>query len=499
MTLSTKAMRSQSPPNGDWASAEHDAEWLYPRACGDKSTQDKRLRSRGLIRTVPFRGPDARSVQTAIHEAFGHLFKTMGLTSRRDSPDPRYSECLGLQEAWVPLRKVHKDSRLRFLSPAELYTPASWDVSFLHSVAMKAAEPRLFITHADAYIQGYESYESGWAWQGIREMDRVCPTFTDSQKVKEADAMEHCWLWNEQLDEPPSATTSLNMRIDRHRMVSTSPALLSERSHQAHRSVSPVVVSRKSPMLADRRAPRPPRIRTASVPVVPAACASPASTLRRVFSHGQSRHSSPLTRGPFQAGVRKRRRATRSPSRLHFTPRWTASPSPMPFVAYDRQVTRGMTPLAYATPYSNAPLQELRPMRSSSVARSGTDQLHIEYATDELFDIEIYESASDDSYHDEESDNDDDDDDDNESMSSDEEIMTHVRRNSQLRQLPEDEPWPGIEDRQHPSDRENVDPAQVSETDRQSNTSSQPSEYPSTVLVRPDNENDDMEFLIHED
>jgi hypothetical protein len=488
MTLSSATMRSQSPFGGDWAVAEHDAERLYPRASNDKSTQDRRLRSRGLIKTVSFRGPDAGSVQAAIHEAFGSVFGTMNMAPQRRQDDPRLSKYLGLKESWVPLRKIHKDSRLRFLGAAEMLTPTLWDVSFLHSVVMKAATPRLFITHPDAYVQDYEAYESGWTWQRIREMTRVSLGVSESQETKEADAMEHCWLWNEQLDETLVASTPLNMRQNRQR-VSASPAVISA-PEQPWRSVSPFAVRGPSPALSGRRAPRPPHIRTASVPTPMATNESPASaSRRRIASHGQSRHSSPFARGPSSQGIQKRRR-TRSPSYPHYTPRWTSSPSPMMSARDDRQVTRGLTPLAYATPFSNAPLQELRTFRGSSVARSGTSHVPIEYATDELFDMEIYDSGSDESYHEH---------DDEESISSGE-IVTHPSLGSheshRQPQLPEDDPWPGIEDQERPqSDGENIDPDGAQ--DMASEGSSQPSEYPSTQRAWP--EDDKAEFQIHED
>ncbi|TWU72402.1 hypothetical protein ED733_001508 [Metarhizium rileyi] len=480
-TLSSTNLPSQSP-FGDWTVSNHDVEWLHPRACGDRSTQDKRLRSRGLIQTVSFHGPDARSVRAAIHEAFDPIFRTLGIVPRRRSNNPRLSSYFGLQESWAPLRKVHKDSRLRFLSAAEMLSPTSWDVNLLHSVAMKSAEPRLFITHPGAYIQDYEAYESGWAWQRIREMDRVSSDVSESQQVKEADALEHCWLWNEQLDEAPSIPTSLNMRQRRERI--SSPALNSP--EQPWRSVSPAAGRNPSPMLSSGRriATQPPRFRTASVPVATQPTISAASRCR-IASHGvqqQSRHSSPLARGPCQ-GIQKRRR-TRSPSYLHHTPRWTASPSPMPSAINDRQITHGMTPPAYATPFSNAPLQELRPLRGSSVARSGTtSHVPLEYPTEEQFEVEIYDS-SDDSYRDEQA-----------SLSSDEIASRHSIQIGHGQQLPEDEPWPGIEDQDHdhPSNGENVDPDELRVD---SDGSSQPSEYPSTQRAWP---GDDAGFKIHED
>ncbi|KAK9445508.1 hypothetical protein VB005_00620 [Metarhizium brunneum] len=478
MTLSSATLRSQSPFGGDWTVSDHDAEWLYPRACGDKSTQDKRLRSRGLIQTVSFYGPDARSVQAGIHEAFGSVFRTMGTTPRRQSTDPRLSRYLGLQESWAPLRKVRKESRLRFLSAAEMLTPTLWDVGFLHSVAMKSAEPRLFITHPDAYIQDYEAYESGCAWQRVREMDRVSPDVSESQQVKEADAMEHCWLWNEQLDEAPSIPTSLNMRQRRQHPVS--PALVS--LEQPWRSVSPAAIRHPSPMLSSGRrpAPRLPHIRTASAPLTAQPTPSAASR-RSIVSHGvqPSRHSSPFGRGSHQ-GIQKRR-STRSPSYLHHTPRWTASPSPMPSAINDRQVTRGMTPPAYATPFSNAPLQELRPIRGGSVARSAVSHVAMEYPTDERFEVEIYDSGEE-SYHDGQ-----------ESISSSEDMTRPSIKPGHAEQLPEDEPWPGIEDQEGSSNGENVDP---DDPQGDSEGSSQPSEYPSTQRAWP---GDEMGFTIHED
>jgi hypothetical protein len=89
----------------------------------------------------------------------------------------------------------------------------------------------------------------------------------------------------------------------------------------------------------------------------------------------------------------------------------------------------------------------------------------------------------------------------------------HGQGHIRPRTLPEDEPWPGIED--HMSNGENVDPLSTEidiadEVDEQSNVSSQPSEYPSTQRAWHKDENqrresslgedlDDVEFEIHED
>jgi hypothetical protein len=105
------------------------------------------------------------------------------------------------------------------------------------------------------------------------------------------------------------------------------------------------------------------------------------------------------------------------------------------------------------------------------------------------FDIQIYESESEDAGFD-----------DGDSSGSAEEV-THAqpRRSESLRHhamLPEDEPWPGIEDRElNGSDGENVDPAIE---DVASEASSQPSEYPSTQRAWPE-VGVEGGFLIHED
>lgn len=479
MTYSARAMRSQSPSYGDWATADHDAEWLLPRACGDKSAIDKRLRSRGLIRKVSVKGRDARSVQVAMHTAFGDTWAEMELPTSPQSADSRLSNFMGLRSTWVPLRKIHKDSRLRFLSPAEMQNPTLWDVQFLNSVMMRASEPRVFVTHAEAYLQDYQAYETGWTWQKVRELTRVYPGLSESQEVPEADALEEYWSWSESMDEAPTAQTSMSQRNERQRRSTSSPSQQHFTMARSFRSSSPLVATGQ---LRDRRGSRPPHIRTVSVPMGTTGHPSPALSRRRVVSHGQSRRSSPSVRGISQFAVMKRRR-TRSPSYARHTPRWTASPSPMPIGITDRQHVRGTTPFAYATPHSNAPLQEVRAIRAGSAAPVPPEYMaDMDYEPDELFEIEVYESDSDGSYDDGESG----------------EIVTHgqadAAHDSQQWQLPEDEPWPGIEDQGHLSDGENIDPK---EPERRSVASSQPSEYPSTQ--QPWLENGATGFYIHED
>ena len=171
---------------------------------------------------------------------------------------------------------------------------------------------------------------------------------------------------------------------------------------------------------------------------------------------------------------------------------------------HERQHVRGTTPFAYATPHSNAPLQEMRPLRTGSSQPMDIEYLRDVHGEDDEgnFDIQIYESESDDlgAF---------DDDGDSAESIQDTEGLTHAqprRPESQLlhptARLPEDEPWPGIEDRQfNGSDGENVDPRQEIEPldDVASDVSSQPSEYPSTQRAWPAGGVDDGGFLIHED
>lgn len=493
-TYSAGLRRSQSPFPGDWAPKDHDAEWLLPKACGDKSVVDKRLRSRGLIRKVSVKGSDARSVLIAFHSVFGETWKAMQMPTLPEIPDPRFSQFLGLQSPWVPLRKVHKDSRLRFLTPAEMLNPTLWDVQFLNSVMMRSSEPRLFITHPDAYLQDLEAYEDGWSWQRVRELTRVYPA-TDSQEVPEGDAKEDHWSWNELYDEPPDVHTSMSLRNERQRG-STSSLSQQRLPSASFRSSSPVVVAPgQALMVRDRRGSRPPHIRTASVPSGAPGHPSPALSRRRVVSHGQSRRSSPSVRGTSQFAITKPQRRTRSPSYARYTPRWTASPSPMPMGLTDRQYVRGTTPFAYATPHSNAPIQDARAVRAGSAAPIPAEYMSdIAHDLDELYEIEIYESESDGSSQDDED------------YRDRAELVTHPQllqgrdsQQQQHRQLPEDEPWPGIEDQEaQPSDGENIDPRDI-DVDRRSEASSQPSGYPSTQSAWPDDQCAQVGFQIHED
>lgn len=479
-TYSAAAMRAQSPFGGEWARG-HDFEWFLPKACGPKGLVDRRLRSRGLVRTISVKGPDARSVQAAMSSVFGEVMRDMRAAasnrSRRQSVSSRAAQFHGLTNDWVPLRKIHKDSRLRFLSPAEMVTPALWDVSFLNSVIMKSSEPRLFVTQPEAYVQDMYAYESGWTWRRLRELPRFYPEVGAPGEIPEADALEEHWAFNDLLDEGSAGRSRSNTPgppVHVKRQLSNSP---SQQYYTTVESMMRSTPSRGTTPAATRPRKKPalPYIRTNSVPPsVPAFC-SP-STSRRVASNGSS-HERHAIQARAPVGITKRRQ-TRSPSRARFTPRWsTKSPSPMVGV----QGVRSTTPFNYATPYSNGPAEWVaEPVQPGYVGGQAGE------SGDEDFDIDIFDDGSFYDYDDDEEGVDDED----ESVGSVEVVPRLLPAGSQ--QLPEDEPWPGIEDRM--SDGENVDPLAV-DGDGDSDMSSQPSEYPSTHAWNGDAGG----FRIHED
>ncbi|MBE3041974.1 hypothetical protein IMZ48_05210, partial [Candidatus Bathyarchaeota archaeon] len=459
-TYSASAMRAQSPFGGEWARG-HDFEWLLPKACGPKSIVDRRLRSRGLVRTISVKGPDARSVQAAMSAVFGGVMRDMRAAaqgrSQRQSVSGRAAQFLGLAHDWVPLRKIHKDSRLRFLSPAEMVTPALWDVQFLNSVAMRASEPRLFVTHPEAYAQDACAYEGGWTWRRLRELPRFYSEVGAPGVIPEADALEEHWAFNELLDEAPGRSRSNTPAPPGAQHMASSP------SQQYFTTVESMF--RSTPSRATTPAPPRPRmkpqlaqIRTGSMP--PAAPFASPSTSRRIISNGSEK--------VINGAVTKR--FTRSPSRARFTPRWsTKSPSPA------LGAIRGTTPFNYATPYSNGPAEGPAYVVGQQ-ADSGDE-----------FDIDIFDEGSFYDYEDEEEEG--------ESEGSVEVVPRLVTGGSHP--LPEDEPWPGIEDRM--SDGENVDPKEGGvdgdvDGEGDSEMSSQPSEYPSTQAW-----NGETGFRIHED
>ncbi|CAN8105883.1 unnamed protein product [Discula destructiva] len=408
----------------EWAG--EDSDWLLPRACVPGRVIDQRLRSRGLIKNVSLRDGDARTVQIAVGNAFRSVLRLIpNLTSLRSpyAPDSRVDRFFGLQQLWVPLRKVHKDSRLRLLSPAELLTPVLWNASFLmDSVVMKATGVhRLYITQPEAYLQdshlfNYEDAEPSWTWQRLREFARVYPESqgsTGDSEVPEADAHELYWSHNARLDEPSrSRQPSLSPLQERAVTISRTSDGSAEQfftgpSNPTTSMMSPVLALAHSPFVPrDRMGSHPPSsVRAGSVPPLsPPIISSPRNTRRTcsfaiipsLAGPSYQRHTSPLVTSrasprlaagvhpsPLSIITKHRRRSTRSPSvrGMHNTPRWSnrsysRSPSVGPFQhIYAKDPVRGerrVTPLAYATPHSNAPPDYLAPrLHSRSISRNG--------------------------------------------------------------------------------------------------------------------------------
>ncbi|KAI1865884.1 uncharacterized protein JN550_008142 [Neoarthrinium moseri] len=538
---SSTTTEPQSPGFSEWAGPELESEWLLPRACPPGKTIDQRLRSRGLVKTVTVRGPDARSVQQAISAAFGTVFRTFSRMQANvyhgSTTHHRVSKFFGLQQPWVPLRKIHKDSRLRFLTPAEMVTPASWDVPFLsNSVVMKATGAhRLFITQPEAYLQDQDAYDNGWSWQRLRELSRVYPDSQSSQQdVPEADAMEDYWTWNDSLDEQtPSQNSALSLSLRQAaqpRLRSITPSQAQVFASRSGLSAS-LTTSRSraaSPMILKERKssiPRPIYVRTTSMPPVLPPMASPSQAKRRIATatfgnirpFPYERRSSPQVLRASTGSARvlmkeSRRRATRSPSaplsaRLRNTPRWSthsASPMPEPFAIIGppsdaEAACRQTTPFYYATPYSNAPFVEPRPSRGvidpDDDHGSGTDYSYkesVDDSEDEDYDAPmldlghprpIYESGEEDC-----------------------QAAQHP--------LPEDEIWPGIEDEENRNPEDlaldsvgiYVDDDAMSDIldadgsnhllEGDSQNSSAPSEYPITQSAWVD---DPKEFKVYED
>ena len=355
--------------NASRTDVSHQRPWLMPRACGLQSKIDSRLRSRGLVKTVLIRGPDARDVQAAMLSAFGELLQTIandpfGNSAHRSTIPQSLSHFLGLRSFWVPLRKVHKDSCLRFLNTSEMVTPALWTTQFLSSsVAMRSTGTRrLYVTQPDSYIQ-HLGTTTAWSWQKLRQLDRVyCNSSFDH--TPEADANEPCWEFDERLDPSPSVHSSFESHLpltirpvshEKPELASTSYSS-SPLSHDA--SITPTSLSARpinpiSP-LKERHPLRHIHTRTASMPsLIP--LSSPSLSKRRIASFDNDTQSSPV-----RPQALKRLR-TRSPSHPRDTPRWSVGPpSPYPYIEEFTDLKRGTTPFAYATPYSNAPYIERR-------------------------------------------------------------------------------------------------------------------------------------------
>lgn len=453
------------------------------RACGMETVVDKRLRSRGLVRSIQVKGPDAQHVQFAMFEAFEDILHTMssGISSPSKIPKPLrcYREALGA--SWIPLRKLHKDSQLRFLETSEMLTPTLWTASFLAEVSMQQSNiRRLYITNKDGYMQ---NGSEGWTWQKIRHL----PLFNEAShsaassdngfqasrgfKPSQLQIHEPHWHWDERLDGPvvhqTVTTQQLSLTVipaaesDQGQASPTSSRSSSEYSPPL-RSRTPASQALGQPIspLTERNLARPVHGRTTSMPItVPINFRpSPGSQAKRRITSFElnervSHSPSPFAQRHSYSFSAKRQR-TQSPNRPRDTPRWSAEP-PSPYVfEEEREHKRGMTPFAYATPHSNAPYI-YNDRRSMSNVPNDWDIDNEDSPTDE------FET----------------DDNNNEDYMSD---------TDQPHQHEED--WEGVDDltadqvKMEEEDDNNIEARAFSDDDDDalSDTSSTPSEYPST-------------------
>lgn len=326
--------------------AEDAQEWLSPKACGPSGTVYQRLASRGLIRNLTFTGSTSKHILDTISDAFRGVLP---------SGPPSESELLesyqGLREAFLPLRKVRKSTRLRFLTPAEMITSASWTAELLESSAVMKTngQRRLYITTPHAYLQ---SGHHDWTWKSLYQLPaRNSRGEVRPNLVKKGVAIEACWSYNDKLDYVPSLHSSFGSHASR-------------KSHRDSEEQQDIPQQQPMSPLSDAR---PLRQRTVSLPSSETATVA----LKRRAASFETADTAPPSSDPVDVATIKRPRLTTSPEAerrgVGFTPRLSREPpSPFPSDAHmvdsrsqgatssSRAMPRGTMPFAYATPHSNS-------------------------------------------------------------------------------------------------------------------------------------------------
>ncbi|KAF7190793.1 hypothetical protein HII31_07952 [Pseudocercospora fuligena] len=327
-----------------WASSTQD-EWLSPKACGPTGTVFQRLASRGFVHDVEFFSPDAGHILSVISEALDGV-----LSDQATVPSTMLEKYHGLRERFLPLRKVRKSSRLRFLAPAEMVTSTTWNAEFLESsVFMKSnGERRLYLTTPDGYLQ---PPQPGLNWQTLRDLP-LYDADGELQNAQNAGVMiEACWSYNDRLDTAISFHSSFQAAGSPwHRSTAQDPEPLDgDGDHAMSRDAMPQHHDRSVSLAS-----------AASVQIIGY------NTLpkRRVASfEARSPSKEQEERAQY---VMKRRRISSSPELdrrgYNLTPRYSREP-PSPFTSDDigpgrgsqaaSSRARGTTPFAYATPHSH--------------------------------------------------------------------------------------------------------------------------------------------------
>ncbi|KAG9388745.1 hypothetical protein A1F94_001638 [Pyrenophora tritici-repentis] len=380
----------------NWASGPTD-DWLFPKACGSNNLVYKRLQSRGFVRNVTFRGASAKDIQDALSHAFCDVFDYLQYDDSDENP--MIAEYPGLRAPYIPLRKVLKETRLRFLTPAEMSSSALWSAQFLAAGVMmrvSGGKKRLYVTVREAYTQQIDRNEfviMEQSWPELRQLPRYQPD-QDSKMdgndehcqthVPEADAKEACWQFVEAYDAPPASVHS-SFGSAQSLQLSMRPA-----DRQWRRSITPNSILKKrqlrpiSPVSENLRRPSYCRDRTVSTSVVETF--PPGSSKRRYNSSPVKQSFAPqhVSRTPSLSMVRPKRRRVASSSSPQLNqdavvdpqvPIWNATPRrsrepPSPFFSSQPPLQRSTsevtsrpsqrsvavagksTPFAYATPHS---------------------------------------------------------------------------------------------------------------------------------------------------
>lgn len=335
--------------------AEDAQDWLSPKACGPAGDVFQRLASRGLVRDLEFTNSSSKHIWDTITNAFRRV-----LPEKPPAESDLLEQYHGLHARFLPLRKVRKSTRLRFLNPAEMVTSASWTADMLESSAMMKVndgQRRLYITTPHAYLQ---NGTDKWTWKTLKDLPARNEQGEVRHKIGRNVAIEACWSYNDKLDYIPSLHSSFG-------------------SHTSHKSQvdsgAPQVPDQPMSPLSDAR-PLRQRTISSSLPNYETA----ALALKRRAASFETLGNAPMSSDPPSLATAKRARLSISPEAerrgVGFTPRLSREP-PSPFHSDVNMVDsrsqgaaskRGTTPFAYATPHSNSTL-----MGIAGILRCGDD------------------------------------------------------------------------------------------------------------------------------
>ena len=348
--------------------------WLMAKACGSNSAVYKRLKSSGCIQQISICGASAKDIETALESALG---KTLNVLENRASSQkgsftehggPNYQSSslpLGLGARFVPLRKHYKVSRLQFLNTSELASSTIWNAEFLRSGAMMnpyKGLKTLYLTTRESYLQT-SGTKTSWNWHDLKE--HALSRLAEARKVSPAlqlpveEDLGECWQWDPRLDPPLSSDSSLQS----HGNEEGSSSFQSRPSHHAFDEDSVEDSKDSSEVIA---------MHNDAQRVEPI---SPQSEFP-IEQASQRRLTMSINLGEEEMSTSKRPSSTHGEvSRISLAKRRRISNSPKfdfvqsPFFdegsrdgasRSSRSRRRGVTPTAYATPYSGTVLMDRR-------------------------------------------------------------------------------------------------------------------------------------------